>query len=83
MEPGAERGWTIDDTVFPKHDAIMEHTNPLFHMEIGKIYTVRLTNNSMRDHPMHLHGDFFQVVSVNDKNRPYAGRKDTINVPAK
>ncbi|USN55041.1 MAG: multicopper oxidase domain-containing protein [Candidatus Peribacteria bacterium] len=55
MEPGAERGWTIDDTVFPKHDATMEHTNPLFHMEIGKMYTVRLTNNSMRDHPMHLH----------------------------
>lgn len=83
MEPGAERGWTIDDTVFPKHDATMEHTNPLFHMEIGKMYTVRLTNNSMRDHPMHLHGDFFQVVSVNDKSRPYAGWKDTINVPAK
>lgn len=46
----------------------------------GDIVKIRLTNNSTDvDHPMHLHGHFFQVLSKNGK--PLEGSpiiKDTI-----
>lgn len=42
-------------------------------------------NESEMDHPFHLHGFFFQVLSRNDVAEPPARRvwKDTINIPAK
>lgn len=59
------RGWTIDGERYP--DAA-----PL-PIDAGQLVEVRMTNMSMTDHPMHLHGHFFRV-----------GRalKDTVTVPA-
>lgn len=76
-----DSGWTINNKIHQEWD-MMTHTNPLFSLQRNTLYTIRLNNNSQRDHPMHLHGDFFQVVWVNGRERPYAGRKDTVNVPA-
>lgn len=60
-----QRGWTIDGQRYP--DA------PPLEIEAGQLVEVRMTNRSMTDHPMHLHGHFFS-----------AGRaiKDTVTVPA-
>lgn len=60
----------------------MKHDNPLFHMIMWEMYIVRMNNKSGRDHPMHLHGDFFQVIWTDGYKRPYAWWKDTVNVPA-
>jgi len=33
------------------------------------------------DHPFHLHGFFFQVLSINDKPVDFISWKDTVNLP--
>ena len=69
----AERGWTINDGIFPK-------TNKPIKLKKWKMYIIRMVNKSRRDHPMHLHWDFFQVVNVNWTKWEFIGWKDTINV---
>lgn len=69
-----QRWWTINDGVWPD-------SNEQLTWKTGELRVVRLKNNSRRDHPMHLHGDFFQVVGINGQKVPRKGWKDTINVP--
>ncbi|MCQ6275346.1 multicopper oxidase family protein [Bacillus sp. V3B] len=71
---GEEMVYTINDKTFP-------NTNNI-NVKEGDFVKVNLVNNSMMDdHPMHLHGHFFQVLSKNGK--PIEGSpiiKDTINL---
>ncbi|OEH92364.1 hypothetical protein BFG57_16435 [Bacillus solimangrovi] len=46
----------------------------------GDLVKVTLSNNSMLDHPMHLHGHYFQVVSRNGKLLDKPLVKDLINI---
>ena len=66
--------YTINNKSFPNTDAIK--------VKKGDKVKVKLVNNSPTgDHPMHLHGHFFQVLSKNGK--PVEGSpimKDTINL---
>lgn len=66
--------YTINDKTFP-------NTEPL-KVKKGDLVKVRLVNKSEKDeHPMHLHGHFFQVLSKNGK--PVQGSpiiKDTLNL---
>ncbi len=68
-----ERWWTINDWIFP-------NSNTPIKLEKDKMYVIRMLNNSKRDHPMHLHWDFFQVVSVNWMKWDLIWFKDTVNV---
>ncbi|MCM3270857.1 multicopper oxidase family protein [Paenibacillus elgii] len=69
-----EMGYTINGKTFPE-------TEPI-NVKKGDTVKVRLVNNSKTDdHPMHLHGHFFQVLSKNGK--PLEGSplmKDTLNL---
>ncbi|MBD8071289.1 multicopper oxidase family protein [Bacillus sp. PS06] len=70
-----ENVWTINDKSFPDISGLS--------VKEGDLIKVKLTNNSPMgvDHPMHLHGHFFQVLSKNGK--PLEGSpiiKDTLNV---
>lgn len=49
------------------------------------VHTFEVVNESEMDHPFHLHGFFFQVLSRDDVVEPSNRRvwKDTINIPAK
>lgn len=71
---GENMVWTINENIFPNTDNI--------NVQEGDLVKVKLVNNSMMDdHPMHLHGHFFQVLSKNGK--PLEGSpilKDTINL---
>ena len=67
--------WTINGKSFPNIDGLK--------VKEGNLVKVKLMNNSPagNDHPMHLHGHSFQVLSKNGK--PIEGSpiiKDTINV---
>ena len=75
MMANSERWWSINDWIRP-------NTNKILHWKLGEMRTIRIDNKSGRDHPMHLHGDFFQVLWVNWKEVPWHWWKDTINVPA-
>ncbi len=57
--------WTINGQAYPNVNPIT-----LKHNEIQKI---RFTNKSARLHPMHLHGQFFQVIARNGQpvDEPY------------
>ncbi|MED2710651.1 MULTISPECIES: multicopper oxidase family protein [Bacillus cereus group] len=71
---GNEMVYTINGKVFPDIDPIL--------VKKGDLVKVKLVNRSKRDdHPMHLHGHFFQVLSKDGK--PIEGSpivKDTLNL---
>jgi FtsP/CotA-like multicopper oxidase with cupredoxin domain len=71
--------WTINGKAFPD-------TDPL-NVKVGQVVKVKFVNNDTQmmhkmDHPMHLHGTFFQVLSINGKAPDREIWKDTITVPA-
>jgi len=75
MQKG-ERWWSINGGIFPK-------TNKPILLQKDKMYIIRMLNKTRRDHPMHLHWDFFQVISVNGMKWEFIGWKDTVNVKPK
>jgi FtsP/CotA-like multicopper oxidase with cupredoxin domain len=71
---GQETIYTINGKTFPETERLKVKT--------GDLVKVKLVNNSKTDeHPMHLHGHFFQVLSKDGK--PLTGSpvvKDTLNL---
>lgn len=70
--------WTINGKSFPD-------TAPLS-VKLNQVTKVRLINKDTQmmhpmDHPIHLHGTAFQVVSINGRKPPREMWKDTISVP--
>jgi FtsP/CotA-like multicopper oxidase with cupredoxin domain len=64
--------WTVEGEAH-------HHGDPV---RVGDLQIWDVVNLSKMDHPFHLHGFFFQVVSVNDAAPPYLSWEDTVNVPA-
>jgi FtsP/CotA-like multicopper oxidase with cupredoxin domain len=64
--------WTINGKAYPDYDP--------FSLNYGVFNKIRLTNQSARLHPMHLHGQFFQVIARNGQpvDEPYW--RDTVLV---
>jgi FtsP/CotA-like multicopper oxidase with cupredoxin domain len=54
------------------------HDHPV---EVGKLQVWDVVNASLMDHPFHLHGFFFQVLSVNGKAPPFRSWEDVVNLP--
>ena len=52
-------------------------------VRVGELQVWDIVNDSMMDHPFHLHGFFFQVVSVNGEAPAFLSWEDTFNVPPK
>jgi FtsP/CotA-like multicopper oxidase with cupredoxin domain len=50
---------------------------------VGELQVWDIINKTMMDHPFHLHGFFFQVLSRNGAPPAYRSWEDTENVPAK
>ncbi len=71
--------WTINGEVFPNVPPIT--------VKGGELVKLRFANADTggmhaMDHPIHLHGGFFQVVSLNGEKPEREMFKDTVNVPA-
>ena len=49
----------------------------------GTLQVWDIVNGSPVDHPFHLHGFFFQVLSINGKAPAWRSMEDVINVPPK
>jgi FtsP/CotA-like multicopper oxidase with cupredoxin domain len=65
--------FTINNKKMPDHE--------LYNVKEGDIVKVTITNTTKVDHPMHLHGHFFEVISKDGK--PVTGStimKDTLNI---
>lgn len=52
-------------------------------VKVGEVQVWDIINDTMMDHPFHLHGFFFQVVEVNGDAPRYRSWQDTINVAPK
>jgi FtsP/CotA-like multicopper oxidase with cupredoxin domain len=54
------------------------HDQPV---KVGALQVWDVVNSSLMDHPFHLHGFFFQVLSVNGKPPAYRSWEDVMNLP--
>jgi FtsP/CotA-like multicopper oxidase with cupredoxin domain len=50
-------------------------------VKVGELQVWDIVNDTLMDHPFHLHGFFFQVVSVNGKPPAFRSWEDTVNLP--
>lgn len=71
--------WTINGKIFPDTDSLTA--------KVGQVVKVKFVNKDTQmmhpmDHPIHLHGTYFQVVTINGKAPERETWKDTIAVPA-
>ena len=65
--------FTINNKQYPEHE--------MFEVEEGDVVKFTIRNDTKVDHPMHLHGEFFYVISKDGE--PIKGspiKKDTLNV---
>ncbi len=62
--------WSFDDKLLDEADMIR--------IKKGEVVRFRLINDSMMEHPLHLHGHFFRVLNGQGD---YSPLKHTVNVP--
>ena len=54
------------------------HDQPV---KVGELQVWDVVNASLMDHPFHLHGFFFQVLSINGKAPEFRSWEDVVNLP--
>jgi FtsP/CotA-like multicopper oxidase with cupredoxin domain len=54
------------------------HAQPV---KVGELQIWDIVNETFMDHPFHLHGFFFEVLSIDGKPPPFRSLEDVINVP--
>jgi FtsP/CotA-like multicopper oxidase with cupredoxin domain len=52
-------------------------------VKVGELQVWEVVNDTLMDHPFHLHGFFFQVLEVNGEPPAFRSWEDTVNVPPK
>jgi FtsP/CotA-like multicopper oxidase with cupredoxin domain len=62
-------------------DGLDPHEAESIKVKDGESLRVRLVNNTMMHHPIHLHGHFFRLVDANDKDPATSPLKHTVDVP--
>lgn len=67
--------WTIDGKT--------DHGHPLIDLKSGHFSRLRFTNKSGRLHPMHLHGQFFKLLAVDDQALHENFWRDTVLIGPK
>jgi FtsP/CotA-like multicopper oxidase with cupredoxin domain len=50
-------------------------------VRVGELQMWDIINDTLMDHPFHLHGFFFQVLEVNGKPPAFRSWEDTVNIP--
>jgi FtsP/CotA-like multicopper oxidase with cupredoxin domain len=56
------------------------HDSPV---RVGELQVWDIVNDTLMDHPFHLHGFSFQVLSVNGEPRGWTSWEDVVNLPPK
>jgi FtsP/CotA-like multicopper oxidase with cupredoxin domain len=66
--------WTMNYNAQHEHALMHE---PFLHLKKGESVVLRMINDTDFDHPMHLHGHFFRVLSINGKANARREWRDT------
>jgi len=56
--------------------------DPMFRLQRGRSYRWRLKNDTVWDHPMHLHGHAFRILARNGQPAPHTPWSDTVMLHA-
>ena len=67
--------WAMNQQVGVDHNI-----EPIISLERGKTCKLKLVNSTAFDHPMHLHGHAFRVLSRNGRPDQYRTWQDTVMV---
>jgi FtsP/CotA-like multicopper oxidase with cupredoxin domain len=67
--------WTMNYTAQHEHALMHE---PLFQFRKGEHVIIKMVNRTEFEHPMHLHGHFFQVVAINNRAVKERMWRDTV-----
>jgi len=65
---------------FTINKELHHHDQPV---RVGELQVWDVVNETMMDHPFHLHGFFFQVLDVNGESPAFLSWEDTVNIPPK
>jgi FtsP/CotA-like multicopper oxidase with cupredoxin domain len=71
--PSLRRGWDFAVNGERHHHGEAVH--------VGELQVWEIVNRTPMDHPFHLHGFFFQVLTVNGRPPAYRSWEDTVHVP--
>jgi len=71
--PSLSRGWD-----FAVNGERHHHGDPV---RVGELQVWEIVNRTPMDHPFHLHGFFFQVLTINGKPPAYRSWEDTVHIP--
>ena len=52
-------------------------------VKVGELQVWDIVNDTLMDHPFHLHGFSFQVLEVNGQSPAFRSWEDTVNIPPK
>lgn len=74
MSMGSGMAWTINGEVYPETES--------FDLDLGTTYVMRLRNDGAHamDHPMHIHGTHFRILTVNGDPVDAEIWKDTVTI---
>ena len=70
------KAWAINGVVSGSHDM-----KPALVLERGRSYVFKLHNDTNFDHPIHLHGLAFRIVTRNGNRTPHREWADTVFLP--
>jgi FtsP/CotA-like multicopper oxidase with cupredoxin domain len=68
-------------TVFSINGQVYPDADPL-NAQLGAVEEWSIVNTTEMDHPFHLHGFRFQIVSEDGQPPAFAAWRDSINIPA-
>ena len=70
--------WTMNYSAQHEHAQMHE---PLLRLRRGEHVRLKLINDTEFEHPMHLHGHTFRVLTMNERPVPYRPWRDTVMMP--
>lgn len=70
--------WTVNGEPMADHEQGHE---PVLTLGLGRTYVLELVNDTQWDHPIHLHGHAFRVISRDGRGTPHREWRDTVLMP--
>jgi FtsP/CotA-like multicopper oxidase with cupredoxin domain len=74
---------TVSEVLLTPGDRVEEPHHRDKPVKVGELQVWDVINDTLMDHPFHLHGFFFQVLEVNGEPPAFRSWEDTVNVPPK